>query len=154
RDGECEGAVRSRAFLDDERIRERVHAGAAVLLGDPDAEKAELREPRDDFFGKTFGFVPSERARGDLALAKISDRACEESVRLGALDLKRSPPASLFNRVSFSSRRTLFFFSPPWERPPPRTSSSSPTAKTFLPRRPATYSVRGDASSRTVWNAI
>ena len=57
RDRDRDGRVDARQLLDRDRVRDRVAAGAAVLLGDREAHEAELAELGDELVREAAGQV-------------------------------------------------------------------------------------------------
>ncbi len=86
-DGERERSVDARALLDADRVRERVHAGAAVLLRDADPEQPELGEPGDDLRREAFLRVPAAGVGPHLALAEVAHALAQDAVLLVELEV-------------------------------------------------------------------
>ena len=87
RDGERERAVDARDLFDADRVARRVHSRAAVLLGDADAEQAELGELRDELLREALFLVPFPRVRCDLAAREIAHGLAQEGVVLGEVEV-------------------------------------------------------------------
>ncbi len=73
RDRQRDGAVDTRDLLDADRVARRVHARAAVLLGNADAEEAHLRELRHEGGGKPLLLVPALRLGRDLGTSEVAN---------------------------------------------------------------------------------
>ena len=87
RDRDRDRRIDSRQLLDRDRVGERVGAAAAVLLGDGHAHQPELRQLRDEVVGKAVLPVELLGDRGDLLLGEVADRAADELLLLGEVEV-------------------------------------------------------------------
>ena len=103
-DGDRHRRVDPRQLLDRDRVRERVGAGAAVLLRDRDAHEPELGEARDDVVREAVLAVELLGDRRDLRLARTRARSS------AAVRARRRGRSSSFGRgredASSTTRRT------------------------------------------------
>jgi hypothetical protein len=64
-----------------------VIAAAAVFLGDRNTHEPEFGETRDDVVGKSMLAVELLRDRGDPLLRELADRAAEQLVLVGEVEV-------------------------------------------------------------------
>ena len=86
-DDQANGAVDARDFFDGGGIFDVAEAGAAILLGENDAEKAHLRELGHDFHGKVRDFIPLHDVRRDFAFGKFANAAAELLLFIGKVEV-------------------------------------------------------------------
>jgi hypothetical protein len=79
-DDDPERAPDAADLLDSDRVGQRVHPGAAVLLGDGDPEPAHLAEASDDLGREAVGALVLVDHRRDLRLHEVADGRAEEGV--------------------------------------------------------------------------
>ena len=72
-DERAEGRLAALDLLADERLGDEVHAGAAVLLGDHDAEQAQLAHPLDDRHVEVVVDVVLDRVRQNALVDELAD---------------------------------------------------------------------------------
>ena len=89
RDDQPERAPDAPDLLDRDRVGERVHAGAALVLGDRDAEPAHLAEPPDDLDRELVLALVLLDDRRDLLLHEVADRRPEQLVLRGEVQVHR-----------------------------------------------------------------
>lgn len=86
-DDAAHGGVAAAQFLGDERVGEVVAAGAAVLLGDGEAEEAQVAEFLHDGPVDALGAVPVGGVRGDLAVGERAGEAARGFLLLAELQV-------------------------------------------------------------------
>ena len=79
-DGQPERAVGARDLLDDDRVRERVERGTAVLLRNVDTEKSQLAERGNDLAGKRSSSSHDLRGRRDVVARKTAGGVADREV--------------------------------------------------------------------------
>ena len=87
RDRDRDRRIDSRQLLDRDRVGDRVGAAAAVLLGNGHAHQPELGQLRDEVVGKAVLPVELLGDRGDLLLGEVADRAADELLLLGEVEV-------------------------------------------------------------------
>ena len=93
-DDEPERAPHPRDLLDRDGVGERVHAGAALVLGDRDAEPAHLAQPADDLDREAVLSLVLLDDRRDLVLHEVADRRPEQLVLRREVQVHRPEPTS------------------------------------------------------------
>jgi len=86
--------VDARQFLDDDRVRERVGACAAVLLGDCHTHQAELGELRRQLVGEAFLAVEFLGDGRHLLQRELSDRVADQLVLAVEIEVHRAKLAA------------------------------------------------------------
>ena len=94
RDGDRDGRVDARQLLDRERVRDRVGAGAAVLLRHGDAHQPELAHLRDEVVREARLAVELLGHGRDPRLRELAHRPAQELLLLAELVVHASPAAS------------------------------------------------------------
>ena len=87
RDRDRDRRIDSRQLLDRDRVRDRVGAAAAVLLGNGHAHQPELGQLRDEVVGEAVLPVELLGDRGDLLLGEVPDRAADELLLLRQVEV-------------------------------------------------------------------
>ena len=87
RDRDRDRRVDSRQLLDRDRVRDRVGAAAAVLLGNRHAHQPELGQLGDEVVGEAVLAVELLGDRGDLLLGEVADRAPDELLLLREVEV-------------------------------------------------------------------
>ena len=86
-DRDRDGRVDPRQLLDRDRVRERVAAASAVLLGDRHPHQPELGELRDELVREAMLPVELLGDGRDLLLREVADRAADELLLLGQVEV-------------------------------------------------------------------
>ena len=89
RDRDRDGRVDARELLDRDRVRERVRAGAAVLLGDRHSHQPQLRELRDDLVREALLAVELVGDGRDLVRGERAHRVANELVFFREVEVQR-----------------------------------------------------------------
>ena len=92
-DDQAERAPHPADLLDGDRIGQRVEAGPALVLGDRDAEPAELADPPDDLDREASRALVLVDDRRDLGEHEVADRVAQEDVFRGEIEVHRSSVA-------------------------------------------------------------
>jgi hypothetical protein len=90
RNDEAEGAPDPADLFNGDRVGEVVEAGAALLLGDRDAEPARLAELLDDLDGEAPLALVLVDDRRDLLRHEVADRGAEELVLAREVEVHRA----------------------------------------------------------------
>ena len=88
RDRDRDRRVDPRQLLDDDRVRDRVGAGAAVLLGDRHPHQAELGELRDELVGEALLAVELGRDGRDALARELAHGLADELLLLGEVEVQ------------------------------------------------------------------
>ena len=88
---EREAGIGVRQLVVDDAGGDRVHAGAAVGVGDGDADEAQAPELAQERRVERLRLVVLHRLRLDAGLDELVDRLAEELVLLGATDHEGLP---------------------------------------------------------------
>ncbi len=88
REGDRDRRVDARQFLDDDRVRDRIRARAAVFLGNRHAHEAELGELRDEVVREALLAVEVGRDGGDATLREVAHCLAEELLLLGEVEVQ------------------------------------------------------------------
>ena len=86
-DGDRHRRVDPRQLLDRDRVRERVPAAAAVLLGDRDAHQPELGHLGDELVGEAVLAVELLGDRRDLLVGERADGVADQLVLGGEVEV-------------------------------------------------------------------
>jgi hypothetical protein len=87
RDDQPERTPHPPDLLDGDGVGERVEAGAALILGDRDAQPAELTDPAHDLGREaSLAFVLVDDGR-DLGQHEVADRLAEQRVLRGEVEV-------------------------------------------------------------------
>ena len=100
RDRDRDGGVDARQLLDCDRVRDRVAAGAAVLLGDRQAHQPQLGELGDELVREAVLAVELLGDRRDLRLGELADGAADQLLLVRELEVQAtSLPSSAMSRT-------------------------------------------------------
>ena len=92
-DDQAERAPHPADLLDGDRVGQRVEPGPALVLGDRDAEPAELADPPDDLGRESSSALVLVDDRGDLGQHEVADRVAQERVLRREIEVHRSSVA-------------------------------------------------------------
>src|SRR4030095_6188211 len=87
RDRKRDRRVDARELLDADAVVDRRHAGAAVLLGDLDAEQAEGGELRAQLGRKMLLLIPLADVRTNLGFRELADAAPQQDLLFGRAEV-------------------------------------------------------------------
>ena len=134
-DGDGHARVDPRQLLDRDRVRQRVEARAAQLLGHRHPHQAEPAERRDDRVGEAALAVELLGDRRDLALGDLAHGRAQGDLLVGEPLVHRTPAGarrSAARRWAASSRRAAAGVGPPRSARAPRRRSGRRGAPTRL----------------------
>ena len=92
-DDQAERAPHPADLLDGDGVGQGVEAGPALVLGDRDAEPAELADPADDLGREASRALVLVDDRGDLGQHEVADRVAQERVLGREIEVHRSSVA-------------------------------------------------------------
>ena len=140
-DDEADGAVDARELFDGDDVFDVAEAGAAVFLGEDDAQKPELRQLGNELERETRGLVPLHDVRGDFGLGEIAHglRSCfcssvkVKSTGSSAIVISIAAKSLTYNGGLCSSRAGRSFAHID-RRGPPRKAGPTARSKAGRPR--------------------
>ena len=104
RERDRDRGVDARQLLDDDCVRDRVRARAAVLLGDRHPHQPELGELRDEVVGEALLAVELGRDRSDAVARELAHGLANELLLLGEVEVQAASARRARRSVARRSR--------------------------------------------------